>query len=559
MKLTTGLCALRTPHPCKSLILILLLSGFSFADSLSVEKLLEKTDLSAGDNVQVLLKFSNPFGQPIPMKIVDKNIIGGNGLDVQCLEFNLPADRSQTIGYEPIPSFQPGSFTLDKAQITYTNPQTGKEETVYSNSFDITLKSSGTQGTQQGITTIYQCGGTNVRSTSFTSSGQQPQPPPQSQEQQQTQQTQDKVQGMQQQNMQDMNSVKQQMEQQQKQENELKDKIEQNPDFKKIQDELQKQGYSKKQSQITPEQSQNSNSQPQSQNSQSQQNPNQQNQKAQPQSQEQQQNQQGSQPNSPSQNPSASFKYDFQKPTGENATIQGRVEQGNLTQISKWSAEDAKALSDEITQDPKFQQLSQSLQKQGFNQTSQQIAPPSGNLSQFTYSFSNLNETRNITGTATPQGNITSIKIEQPEKKSDTYFWLFLLLLLMIAYFLYLKSRKKLISELPPVNEARINYRKEALSMITAAEQLFSQNKIKDAFSLLSEAVRFYFKHKVVSDKKELSTADLLAHLKQYDRNKVKPAQACLNLCDLVVFAKFAPDAEDFSHTAALAKKLVSK
>ncbi len=513
----------------KRFLLFLLLAGFSFAQSLSVEKLLEKTDLSVGDNVQVLLKFSNPFGQQVPIKIVDKNILGGNGLDIQCLEYALPPDASTVVGYDPITAFQAGAYTLEKASITYTNPKTGKEETISSNPFDVTIKPSGAQGTQQGITTIYQCGGTSVRSTSFSSSSHPQQP--QSQQQQQSQQTQDKLQGMQQQNMQDMNSVKQQMEQQQQQENALKNSIEQNPDFKKLQYELQKQGYSPQKSRITPE--------PQS-SQQTQQNPSQQNKKSQ------------------SQNPSASFQYDYQKATGENATIQGRMDNGNMTEISKWSAEDAKALSDKITQNPKFQQLSQSLQKQGFNQTGQKISPPSANLSQFTYSFSNLNETRNITGTATPQGNITSIKIEQPPKKSDLYFWLFLLLLLLLAYFLYRKSRKPL-PPMQPEAHMHVNPRKEALSMIARAELLFSEHKTKEAFSLLSGAVRFYFRHRFVSEKKELTTLDLLTYLQKHNRRKLKPAKDCIGLCDLVVFARFSPDGKAFSRAASLAKKLVSR
>lgn len=521
----------------KRLLLFLLLTNFSFAQSLSVEKLLEKTDLSAGDNVQVLLKFSNPFGQQIPIKIVDKNILGGNGLDIQCLEYALPPDASTVVGYDPITAFQAGAYMLEKASITYTNPKTGKEETIFSNPFDVNIKPSGAQGTQQGITTIYQCGGTSVRSTSFSSGGST-----QPQQQQQSQQTQNKLQEMQQQNMQDMNSVKQQMEQQQQQENALKNSIEQNPEFKKMQEELQKQGYSPQKSQITPE--------PQSQQTPSQQSPQQ--------SQNSQTPQQGSQPNSQSPQPSASFQYDYQKATGENATIQGKLESGNLTELSKWSAEDEKALSDKITQNPKFQQLSHSLQKQGFNQTGQKISPPSANLSQFTYSFSNLNETRNITGTATPQGNITSIKIEQPPKKSDLYFWLFLLLLLLIAYFLYRKSRKPL-SPMQAEAHVHINPRKEALSMIARAEILFAQGKKKEAFSLLSEAVRFYFRHKFVHEKNELTTSDLLTYLKKHDRKKLKPAQDCLGLCDLVVFAKFSPQDKDFSRAASLSKKLVSK
>lgn len=520
------------------LFLFLLLASFSFAQSLSVEKLVEKSGISAGGSVQVLLKFSNPFGQEIPIKVVDRNVIGGNGVDIQCLEYLIPADKSTVVGYEPIQAFQSGSFTLEKAKITYTNPASGKEETVGSTSPEVRVNPSpGMQATQESVTTIYSCGGTNVRSTSMSSSTQAPSS---QQQAQQNQQTQGRLQEMQQQNMQDMNSVKQQMEQQQKQENELKNKIENDPDFKKMQDELQKQGYSLQKSQINPEQ----NSQSQNHNPQSQQNS---------QSPQQSQNPQNPPAQSQNQNPSASFKYDFQKPTGENATIQGMMDNGSMQELSKWSAEDEQALAQKIEQDPKFQQLARSLSQQGFNQTGKKISPPSANLSQFTYSFSNLNETRNITGTATPQGNITSIKIEQPNKKSDFLFWLSLLLLLLLAYSIY---PKKPAPEVPQP-QAHLNPRKEALAMISRAEQLFASRQVKDAFALLSEAVRFYFRHKSGIGKKELATSDVLKYLRAHERRLLKPATECLSLCGLVSFAKFSPLERDFRRAAALARKLV--
>ena len=71
--------------------------------------------------------------------IVDKNIFGNNGIDIQCLERMLPNQREITLAYDPITPYAPGSYTLEPAKVTYTNPETGKEETVESNALDITV------------------------------------------------------------------------------------------------------------------------------------------------------------------------------------------------------------------------------------------------------------------------------------------------------------------------------------------------------------------------------------------------------------------------------------
>ena len=168
----------------KKAIAILLISAFFFgvtsaaaaAKTLDVRKVVENgDDIKVGDAVAIHLRFKNPFKQAIPIQIVDQNVFGNNGLDIKCLEYTLPAKEESVIVYsEPIVPFKPGKYTLDVAKVTYTNPEMGKHETVESNTLDIEVNANNSQppGQQaQGITTIYQCNGTNIHSTSYSSSG----------------------------------------------------------------------------------------------------------------------------------------------------------------------------------------------------------------------------------------------------------------------------------------------------------------------------------------------------------------------------------------------------
>ncbi len=147
------------------------------AKKLEVQKLVDygnNKEIKVGDEVIISLKFKNPFNREIPVRIVDRNVFGDNGLDIKCLEYALPAKEESILTYsEPIVPFKPGKYTLDAAKVTYTNPETGKRETVESNTLDLEVKANNTlpQRQAQGITTIYHCNGTNIHSTSYSSYG----------------------------------------------------------------------------------------------------------------------------------------------------------------------------------------------------------------------------------------------------------------------------------------------------------------------------------------------------------------------------------------------------
>ena len=77
------------------IFLALFLQNIVLANSLQVEKIIDKSDIKTGDNVTILIKFTNPFGKKIPIKIVDKNVFGNNGLDIKCFEYILPEKERQ--------------------------------------------------------------------------------------------------------------------------------------------------------------------------------------------------------------------------------------------------------------------------------------------------------------------------------------------------------------------------------------------------------------------------------------------------------------------------------
>ncbi|KPQ41119.1 MAG: hypothetical protein MPEBLZ_04329 [Candidatus Methanoperedens nitroreducens] len=100
--------------------------------------------MKTGDSVNITLEFENPFNKSIPIKIQDNNILGNNGLEIQCYEYTLPNNPHTGVSYDfPIQAYSAGEFTLDPATVTYTNPETGTEESVTSGPVRVSIKQGG--------------------------------------------------------------------------------------------------------------------------------------------------------------------------------------------------------------------------------------------------------------------------------------------------------------------------------------------------------------------------------------------------------------------------------
>ncbi|MBU4300296.1 MAG: hypothetical protein ABIF85_05980 [Nanoarchaeota archaeon] len=556
---------------------------FAFSiEQLSVQKALKTSDISVGDNVEIILKFENPFGKAIPLKIQDKNILGGNGVDIQCMEYIIPEQKTVDVSYPAIQAFDSGDFTLEQALITYTNPETGKEENVTSGEIEVLIKKSASAQNvqQQGITTVYQCNGVSMQSTSYSSSSssqnqqnQNQNNQNQQQNQQAQNQMQDKVNSMQQQN-QNMEQIKQELQKQAQEEEAVKQEmmknIESNPDFQKQDQELQKQGYRQSEKIASPEQNQSGES-----------NPNE-----------------------------GSFNYQYKKESGETASIKGNMQNGTIQNMQKWSSEDEKNAAKGIKNSSQFQKLEEELKKQGFElqnksitpdaksagqnqnhganaqqsanqgtnaqqsnnqnaQTQNQSANQTENATQktaasFQYNYANpaTNATASINGNATIIGNtinVTKINIEKNgENKNNFWYWLIALLIAAAVAYLYYK-KTRMAPVVPVIAKAHkkrpLDYRKKARQMIEEAEKLFANSLQKEAYVTVSRAVRFYFKHRF--DKTEMTSSDILRAISSEDADYIKNVRECFSTCDLVNFAKYEPNARDFRKVTELAKEIV--
>ncbi len=277
-----------------------------------------------------------------------------NRLKVQCYEYTLP----------------------DNPSATYKNPDTGEQETVKSDPLTVSIKQGKSSGQQQGITTVYNCNGVSMRSTSYSSStsisisGY----PQINNPSQQNSPTPDNIQ----QENQDMQNLKQEMEHQQqnyqKMQNELGNRIENNSEFTRMKEELEKQGYNLTSKDIRP-----------------------------------------------SSNTSGEFNYSFNK-NNETANISGKMDNGTMETINKQSSEDVKRLQQLIESNATFRQMQSSLIDRGYNLSDKKIDLKS-NISRFEYKYNDSQSREaSITGNVSYEGEIKDISLK--EEQTPLPYWL---------------------------------------------------------------------------------------------------------------------------------------
>ncbi len=123
-------------------------------------------NLTTGKHIKIGYRFYNNLNSTVRIFIQDKNIIGNSGLDIKCLELNIPPNASEYLYERMILLTQSGTFILPSANITLVLGN--KSYLLKSNNLTLDIKGKDIQG--NFITSIYQCNGVKRISSSYASS-----------------------------------------------------------------------------------------------------------------------------------------------------------------------------------------------------------------------------------------------------------------------------------------------------------------------------------------------------------------------------------------------------
>ena len=119
-----------------------------------------------------------------------------------------------------------------------------------------------------------------------------------------------------------------------------------------------------------------------------------------------------------------------------------------------------------------------------------------------------------------------------------------ILVLVIFGYLLYRKSLGKPPLQIVPVS-ASINYVENTISMIHSSRSLFDDGSSKYAFEKFSQAIRYYYSHKLQINL-DLTPTETISELKKSEISNYDDVYKWLELCTKVEFVKHKSTQKEF-------------
>ena len=123
---------------------------------------------------------------------------------------------------------------------------------------------------------------------------------------------------------------------------------------------------------------------------------------------------------------------------------------------------------------------------------------------------------------------------------------------------LYKKFKSKKIKPTPiqeKIPEKPFDYVFASSELIKEAKKDFKEEKYKDAYGKISQAIRLFLSHKAEL-KREITNEEILLYLRSA-KYPVDDIRNCFRLSSLVEFAKYTPNEGDFMKMFSLAEKII--
>ncbi|MCC7574787.1 DUF4175 domain-containing protein [Candidatus Woesearchaeota archaeon] len=261
----------------------------------------------------------------------------------------------------------------------------------------------------------------------------------------------------------------------------------------------------------------------------------------------------------PSSNNTGNFELEYQKPNGEEATLQGQMNNGEIQNIQKYTAELRQQMMDKLQENKQFQEYQKQLQEQGYLQQDMHFTQEQNKTNvQLNYMNQN-NETASITAEIV-NNTVQNVELQNGEKEKKNYWWVLpvIILLALVGYFAYKKLHQKPEPEsvIKKKIEKPYDYKKESLKLLEKSKKEFAFKKYKDAYGTAGQALRLYLSYENKLNK-EITNDELIDYLKQ-NKKSHKEIKECFDLCSLVEFAKYEANKKDFERIIDIATNIIA-
>lgn len=159
------------------------------------------------------------------------------------------------------------------------------------------------------------------------------------------------------------------------------------------------------------------------------------------------------------------------------------------------------------------------------------------------------------------QSNRELFEIESTMPEIENYVILILIPVVVgiaiLVYVLRNRPKQQILEPILSTFSKSVNYQKNTESMLNSAITLFQNNQQKEAYEKFSQAIRYYYSHKL-SISLEMTAFEMIHQLEKHQINNFKQVKNWLMLCGQVEFTKYTTDEKKFITALTEFSKLIS-
>jgi len=261
----------------------------------------------------------------------------------------------------------------------------------------------------------------------------------------------------------------------------------------------------------------------------------------------------------PSSNNTGDFELDYQNKNGEQASLKGHMDNGEMQSLQKDTPESRQEMLNQLQQNKQFQEYQKQLQRQGYSQQNTEVSQEQEKTNVKVNYANQFNETATISADIV-NNTVQNVELQKAEKDKQNYWWILLILLLLavFGYFAYKRLNNKPHQETYVVEKKKekpLDYKSESIKLLEESKKLFGQKQYKDAYGTAGQALRLFLSYENKLNK-EITNDEIIKYLRDH-KQRYKEAKEAFDICSLVEFAKYEANKKDFDKIINHTKKII--
>ncbi|HJT84593.1 MAG TPA: hypothetical protein VJ697_08930 [Nitrososphaeraceae archaeon] len=269
----------------------------------------------------------------------------------------------------------------------------------------------------------------------------------------------------------------------------------------------------------------------------------------------------------PVSNDTGSFDIKYNNTDGKWASLQGNMKNGTITDLKQQTQVQQEKLLEKLKQNTLFQQFYNQLVTEGFSQNDINFQENENeNKTNIILQYENQkNDTAKITANFM-NDEITQVTLEDDSSKSPNLFWLVILVIVIVsaifAYFIikkFLKKKTFTINDSSPISKSEsFEPIKESKKLISLAQRHHEKGEYKEAFGTAGKAIKLFLSYDT-GLQREVTSEELIRLIQKNNNYPINDIRDSLKITDLVEFAKYSANENDFKKIILLFNKLSNK